>query len=335
MKRQKLLVALMALCCMGMSATPAYAAKYSKAESREVRRFQRNYRALSKTRYTRDDIYTVEPNFSIPFSAGELDPDYISASMDYVNYYRSLVGLPREANYDNDNRNAQIGAVALAAVSAKQNLNVHGLLGYFRPNFMSEDSWDTAEISTLGNVNFLESNKGTTAGEVVTDLLRDKNNLSGFGNVGHRSLILSTRATRMGIGAAYGEISNTLYSVENGIFSDDILRTPVKDEVLYPAKKVFPYELATGKTPWSYSTTKSITGRPKVYITDLTKNKKKRYAARDILNFGKAFYGDGYSTTITYQPGKIKLVNTHKYKVEIGKHCTYTFRFFREKGKLK
>lgn len=38
------------------------------------------------------------------------------------------------------------------------------------------------------------------------------------------------------------------------------------------------------------------------------------------------FYGEWYTTTITYRLGKIKLVNTHKYKVEISKHYTYMFR---------
>ena len=87
------------------------------------------------------------------------------------------------------------------------------------------------------------------------------------------------------------------------------------------------------QTPWSFSTTKKITGTPKIYITDMTT--KKRYRATQVRNFGTTFYGDGYTTTITYQPGKTKLINTHKYKVKIGKYYTYTFRFFRQKGHLK
>jgi hypothetical protein len=126
--------------------------------------------------------------------------------------------------------------------------------------------------------------------------------------------------------------TDMLYSVEYGLFADDILRAPVKSRIVYPAAKVFPYELVGKYTPWSYSTTKQISSKPKIYITDLTKNKKKRYRATQVRNFKTLFYGEGYATTITYRPGKVKLVNTHKYKVQIGKYYTYTFRFFRQKG---
>lgn len=253
--------------------------------------------------------------------------------MDYVNYYRALAGLPTELNHAEDNSAAQLGATALAAVNARQDLKVHGLLGYTRPYYFSEQDWNIAENSTLGNINFLESNNGATAGEIVTDLIREDNNIVGKGNIGHRTLILSARATRMGVGAAYGRNSNVLYSVQNGWFADDILRQPVVNTMVYPARRVFPYELVGKKTPWSFSTTKRIMGTPKIYITDITA--KRRYRTTQVRNFGKAFYGDGYATTITYQPGKTKLINTHKYKVKIGKYYTYTFRFFRQNSKLK
>lgn len=214
-----------------------------------------------------------------------------------------------------------------------QNLRAHGLQGYAKSNYISDSDWDTAENSTLGNINFLESSNGASAGEIVTDLVREDNNIAGSGNIGHRGLILSTRATRMGIGAAYGTENNVLYSVEHGLFADDILRQPVKNRIVYPAVGVFPYELVGGKTPWSYSTTERFSGQPKIYITDLTTKKKRR--ATQVRNFGTAFYGDGYTTTITYHPGKTKLVNTHKYRVQIGKYYSYSFRFFRQKSTLK
>lgn len=251
--------------------------------------------------------------------------------MDYVNYYRDLMGLPSEANPDDANRSAQIGAASLAAVNASASLQAHGLINYLRPNYISENDWAIAENATLGNINFLADAHSASAGEIVTDLMREDNNIAGAGNIGHRAIILSTRATRMGIGAAYGMSTDMLYSVEYGLFADDILRAPVKSRIVYPAAKVFPYELVGKDTPWSYSTTKRISSKPKIYITDLTKNKKKRYRATQVRNFKTLFYGEGYTTTITYRPGKVKLVNTHKYKVQIGKYYTYTFRFFRQK----
>ena len=313
--------------------TPVMAAKYSTSESKKVRTFQKSYHRLSQKNYDQTTLFTVQPNFGIPFSAGVLDPDYIKTSMAYVNYYRSLVGLPDDANYANDNVNAQLGAAALASVNAEQNLRAHGLQGYVKPGYISDTDWDTAENTTLGNINFSESTSGTTAGEIVTDLIREDNNIAGNGNIGHRGMILSTRATRMGIGAAYGTENNVLYSVEHGLFADDILRQPVKSRIVYPAAGVFPYELVGGKTPWSYSTTERISGQPKIYITDLTTKKKRQ--ATQVRNFGTTFYGDGYTTTITYRPGKTKLINTHKYRVQIGKHYSYSFRFFRQNSTLK
>lgn len=336
MKVKQTLLLTVAALAIGLSAgTPVQAARYSKSEARVVRKFQRRYRELSQVKYNESNIYLQRPYFNTPFFAGTLDPSYIPASMDYINYYRSLVGLPEEANNESDNINAQIGAAALASVNAAPNLQAHGLLNYTKPDYISDADWDTAENSTLGNLNFLEDGSAT-AGEIVTDLLREDNNIAGKGNIGHRALILSTRATRMGIGAAYGRINNILYSVENGLFADDILRTPVKNRIVYPANRLFPYELVGKNTPWSYSTTSRITGKPKIYITDLSLKKKRRYRATQVKNFDTMFYGEGYTTTITYRPSKkTKVVNTHKYRVQIGKHYTYTFRFFRQNGKLK
>lgn len=333
MKKNNLLVITIAIfSCFLLNSKTAYAAKYTKSENKQVKYFQSQYRKLSKTKYNRNNIYQQAPNFANPFSPGILNSAYIPDTMGYINYYRNLFSLPSEANHDEDNRSAQIGAAALASVNADANLKAHGLLNYIKPNYISDADWDTAESSTLGNINFLDDARSATAGEIVTDLIREDNNLAGAGNIGHRAIILSTRATRMGIGAAYSPNTDMLYSVEYGLFADDILRAPVKNQVVYPANKVFPYELVGKNTPWSYSTTKRFSSVPKIYITDLTQNKKKRYLATKVRNFKTMFYGEGYTTTVTYRPGKVKLVNTHKYKVEIGKHYTYTFRFFRQKG---
>ena len=331
-KHKMLLALLLAAALISLNVVPASAAKYSASEAKKVRKFQKEYRKLNKSKYDKNNLYDSAPNFGVPFNAGSLNSKYISATMDYINYYRHLVGLPSEANYYSDNTNAQLGADALASVNASQDLKVHGLLGYTRPSYFPESDWNTAELSTLGNVNFLDSTSPTSAGAIVTDLLRENNNIAGKGNIGHRALLLSARATHMGVGAAYGS-NNVLYSVENGWFADDILRTPVKKTVVYPAARVFPYELVGSKTPWSYSTAQRIVKTPKIYITDLTT--KKKHHATQVHNFGVAHYGDGYATTITYSPGKTKLVNMHKYRVKIGKYYTYTFRFFRQNGKLK
>lgn len=323
-----------AIFCISSFSVPATAASYSSSEAKKVKALQNTYHALSQKVYTTQNLYEEEPLFSDPFNPGKLTPAYITTSMQYVNYYRKLAGLPNDATNNEINKNAQIGASSLAAVNAKTSLDAHGLLGYKKPSYISDKDWDIAETATLGNINFLESDSGASAGEIVTDLVRDDNNIAGQGNTGHRALILSARATRMGIGAAYGRSNGKFYSVENGLFADDILRTPVKNTVTFPSSGVFPYELLGKDTPWSaYFADKHISRKPKIYITDLTT--KKKVKATEVRNFGTDYYGSGYSAAITFKPGKLKLINTHKYQVKITGVTTYSFRLFRQESTLK
>lgn len=58
--------------------------------------------------------------------------------------------------------------------------------------------------------------------------------------------------------------------------------------------------------------------------------------ATSVRNYGTDYYGDGYSAAITFKPSaSMKIVNTHKYKVQIGSIYTYSFRLFREESTLK
>lgn len=315
---------------------PVKAANYGNYEARYVRKYQAAYHKLDRTtNYDKTNLYSVQPSFAAPFNAGTLVTPYINTSMAFVNYYRSLFCLPSEKNLARDNLNAQYGAAALASVNAQTSLRAHGLIGYRRPNYISRNIWSAAEAATQGNINFLESSTGATAGEIVTDLLQDDNNISGSGNTGHRALLLSARATRMGIGAAYGKNNGKFYSVENGVFADDILRTPVKNVVSYPSNTVFPIELLDRDTPWSiYFANKHISRTPKVYIKDLTTGKK--YQARHVRNFGTDYFGDGYSAALSFMPpSSMKLVDTHKYQVQIPGIYTYSFRLFKQNGTLK
>lgn len=310
------------------------AASYSQTEAKKIKHFQAQYHKLNTNIYDSTSLYEIKPNFSFPFNSGVLKKEYIQTSIDFINYYRSLFNLPVEINPEKDNTNAQLGAAALASVNANTSLSAHGLLGYRRPNYFSKNDWMIAENSTLGNINFLESSNGSSAGEIVTDLLQDINNISGNCNTGHRALILSARATHIGIGAAYGKNNGKLYSVENGIFADDILRPVSINTVTYPSKGVFPYELLSAGTPWSvYFAKQHISRTPKIYTTDLTTGKK--YLATQVYNFGSDYFSSGYNSTITFMPNsKMKIVNTHKYRVQIGKIYNFSFKLFRQKGTL-
>lgn len=334
MKIRHLLFIFSAALAIGIIDYPqnANAAKYSKSEARSVKQFQATYHQLDQTNYDQSNLYLKKPNFAAPFSSGVLEPAYIKTSIAYINYYRSLFGLAPEANFDSINHDAQLGAAALASVNAKTSLQAHGLLGYKRPNYISKADWEKAENATLGNVNFLESTSGASAGEIVTDLLQDQNNLAGSGNTGHRALLLSARASRIGIGGAYGKNNGKFYSVENGIFADDILRPASKKIVSYPSNTVFPLELLGKDTPWSiYFANRHISRLPKITITDLTT--KKSYSARHVRNYGSDYFGQGYTAALSFTPPRrMRLVNTHKYQIKIGNIYRYSFRLFRQQN---
>lgn len=316
---------------MLLAANPVAAAKYSSSELKQVRSFQKAYKKLSKKTYTKKKLYVKAPNYASPFGAGVLPSSYLKDSLAYVNYYRKLVGLPSEKMHATDNRDAQIGAAVLGALNAKTSLSAHGLIGYRQPDYIDDDTWERAENSTFGNINFVETVSGISAGQNVTDLLLDQNNISGAGDTGHRALILSARATHIGFGAAYGRSNGKYYNVENAMFADDILRKAKKSVVAFPSTKVFPIELLGSDTPWSvYFAHKKITKRPKVYLYDLTA--KKKVKASQVRIYGTDYYGEGYTGAVTFYPGKLKLVNTHKYEVNIKGVYKYTFRLFRQKG---
>ncbi len=162
MKIKKALIAITTSVLLATSIAPTFsvnqsvqAANYSKSEAAQVRKFQTEYKQLNQQTYNQNNLYVKAPNFADPFDPGQLDADYIQTSMDYVNYYRALAGLPNEANNKTINDDAQIGAGVLAAVNAKTSLRAHGLLGYKKPKYISNKDWNTAKSATLGNINFL------------------------------------------------------------------------------------------------------------------------------------------------------------------------------------
>ena len=144
MKKHNLLVAIVAVVeCIAFTAQPVQAAKYSKSEAKQVKYFQRKYKNLDKAQYNRNSIYQQTPNFANPFSPGVLNPAYISTTMDYVNYYRDLVGLPSELILMTLTV-APDRCCILAAVNASASLQAHGLINYLRPNYISENDWGIA-----------------------------------------------------------------------------------------------------------------------------------------------------------------------------------------------
>ncbi|MDO4912604.1 MAG: CAP domain-containing protein [Lactobacillus sp.] len=329
MKIRKLLIFPTALVILLTSSTSVFAASYSKSELSKVRYYQKLYQGLSKKAYNESNLYKSKPRLFAKFKVGSLSNAYITTSLGYLNYYRRIVGLPPEKTYSRINADAQAGASVLASLNADVSLSAHGLSAYKKPGYISNSIWRRASAVTFGNINFIEDDKAYSPEQNMTDLLKETANLAGKGNVGHRALILSSKATKMGFGAAYGT-NGTLYYVQNGVFANDIVRKPVKKIVTYPAGPVFPIEMLSDNTPWSVGfATRRLSKKPTVYISDLTDKVKKK--ALSVKVFDSYYFGYGYLSIVTfYNP--IKLINTHKYQVTISKVYNYKFRLFQQNG---
>lgn len=318
------IIAVSSLLLLAPSAT-VYGANFSSGETNQVQHYQKEYASLKKYTYNINNLYEVKPHLSKPFSAGKLKKQYISEQLDYINYYRSLFGLPAITTTAMANTNAQKTAAVMAAIDANPFINQHGLPSDTKPAYISKSLWKLAQdTSETSNLNFNVTDQ--SAGDVITDLLTDHYNLTGS-DTGHRAWLLSTRLSSTGIGAAYGN-NGYRYSVQKVLNIDDLFRTASQEAVPYPSSALFPIELTKGKNiAWSlYLSNKNYNSIPKVTITD--KDTGKSYKARNVKNYSSAGYGN-FKTVITYLPGKTPIVSGHQYQVKIGKLYKYTFKLYK------
>lgn len=309
----------------------AQAATFSSGEVTQVHHFQKEYANLSKKTYNQSNLYTDAPHLSQPFSAGKIQPDYIDSQLAYINYYRSLFGLPPISENKAANESAQKTASVMAAINANPFINQHGLPNEKKPAYINHSIWKLAQdTSETSNLNFNVSDQ--SAGDVITDLLTDHYNLTGS-DTGHRAWLLSTRLTSTGIGAAYGT-NGYRYSVQKVLNVDDLFQSASRPTVAYPSAGVFPVELTKGKNiAWSlYLSNKIFAGKPKVTITD--KDTKTSYSAKKVTNYSNAGYGN-FKTVITYSPGKTPIIAGHEYQVKVGNLYTYSFKLFKQNTDVK
>ncbi|APT18380.1 hypothetical protein FC62_GL000949 [Amylolactobacillus amylotrophicus DSM 20534] len=305
---------------------PVEAAVFTNQEKALIRQLQNDYAQLDKTPYNSQNLYSIEPSLLDPFNPGALTPAYITAQMAYINYYRYLFDLPSISSNEADNKSAQVTAAIMAAVNANPFVDQHGLENVTKPDFVSQEDWQTAQqVSAASNLNFNVYDE--SAGEVVKDFVTDSYNLTGA-DTGHRAWILSTRASQTGIGAAYGT-NGYRYSVQTAVFGNDIFRQPTKSSVPYPSSGVFPIELLQGENiAWSlYLSDQAVTGTPAITIKDLDTGQTVN--ATNVGNYSSSHYGN-FQTVITYYPGNINLVSGHAYQVNIQGILQYTFKLYNQ-----
>lgn len=302
------------------------AATFTNNEASLVQNLQNQYSSLNTTPYTINNLYRVAPHLTAPFSSGVLSQTYINEQLSWINYYRKLFDLPAITATPVLNKNAQTAASVMAAINANTFQSQHGLPNDIKPAYISNNDWNIAKDTTANsNLNFNVTNE--SAGNVVTDLITDSYNLTGQ-DTGHRAWLLSPWLSTTGIGAAYGT-NGYRYSVQRVINISDALNSPTQNTISYPSNGVFPIELLQGQNiAWSlYLTNRSITGTPKITITDLDTGQTS--SASNIRNYSSNYYGN-FSTILTYYPGDIKLISGHQYQVNIAGVYQYTFKLFNQ-----
>lgn len=295
---------------IGLMLVPQTAVSAAKSS---VARYQARYAKLNKRKVDAETLNTE----------GALSENYRLDQLAYINYYRSLFKLPPVKLKATDNRAAQTTAEVMAAICANPFVNQHGLPNRKRPQKISRANWKLAkEVSYISNLDFTSGE--ASAGDIITDMVTDKYNLTGA-DTGHRAWLLSPKLTTVGLGAAYGK-NDYRYSVIKVINGNDYYRRVKVKTVLYPSS-CFPVQLAKGRNIyWSiYLVNKRIKKLPTIYIYDLTTRKK--YKASRVSNHSRSWYGY-FRTIITYKPGKTPLKAGHHYKVVAKKLVTYKFVLF-------
>lgn len=302
-----------------------YAADLTPSESSTIIQLQKEYADLDKTPFNRSNIYLIKPRLKYKFNEGVLLPSYQSNQLAYINFYRRLFSLNPVSEDKPDSTNAQKTAAVLAALNANPLINQHNMPYEKRPKTIRKAIWNVARnTSNSANLNFNTADQ--SAGDVITDWLTDRYNLTGP-DTGHRAWLLSTRMTTTGLGAAYGQ-NGYRYSVQKVLNAKDVFRPASQKMVTYPNSSVFPIELLEGpKIAWSlYFSDQNIEGTPQITIID--KDTQKEYQAENIKNYRNSCYGN-FKTIITYFPGSTPLILGHEYKVVVKGVCTYSFKLFR------
>ena len=306
-----------------------YAADFSQEESQQVVDYQKQYQAIDKSTYSNQNMYDSTPTDT---DSGKLNSQYIKTSLDYINYYRKLAGLNAETTTDSANNDAQLAAWALAKVNYPVSKDAHGILNTQKPEGMTDSDWDKAQLASFGNITFTHNYDGSSNPETdVNSPFLDNNNIDGTALTGHRDLLLSARASRIGFGAAIGT-NKIKYTVQNGVFADDLLKSNIWADVSFPSKELYPIELLQHEnTPWSiYLGNTEVVGTPVITITD--KDTGKTYTATNVKNLGRFNWAYGYKTTIDYMPTGVELVLGHEYLVKVGNVYSYSFKLFSQLG---
>ncbi|WEV70992.1 hypothetical protein OZY43_00715 [Lactobacillus sp. ESL0785] len=144
---RKLLIALASVPLVFSISSPV-AADFTPDETTKVEHFQHKYAALNKMPFSLNNLYATKPSFNRKFKEGILAPNYLSAQLNYINYYRSLFNLKPVVENPADNLKSQKTAAVLSTLNANPLINQHGLPYEKRPKDITRATWKVAQTTS-------------------------------------------------------------------------------------------------------------------------------------------------------------------------------------------
>ncbi|VDG24684.1 CAP domain-containing protein [Lactiplantibacillus mudanjiangensis] len=249
-------------------------------------------------------MYAQKPIVKKKFRAGKLSSSYVNRTVNWINFYRNMVGLSNVTANSEWNTSAQYGAATLAA--ADKGLS-HGLVGIKRPSFISKANWKLGADATLQS-NLAEG--VTSPYDVVTGYLSDDGNQVSL-NPGHRMWLLGA-IDKVGVGQAGKYNDLRVFDVDNN------QATTTLKKLMFPRAGLMPYGLVKAGAPWAVSYPDDhyvgSTGiKPVISVYDNTAKKKVKVSH---IGTGDESYGY-YGTTVYFVPKKSQVKVNHSYTVKI------------------
>ncbi|MCH4008993.1 CAP domain-containing protein [Companilactobacillus sp.] len=309
---------------------------YTADEQAQIQAFQQKYAQLTDSDNSIYNLFQTEPNLTDPFDIGVLNPRVITRTVDWINYYRSLSGLPAIDNNANSNNLAQIASAVMAAAQSDPQKDQHGLKNTTQPDSVSALNWNKAVLGT--NESNLYFGYPTSLGSMIKALMLDNTNISGL-DAGHRAWFLSPYLSKVGVGLAIAQNGRHYESVLVNN-PPDANRTPSTQIINYPANGLFPVEELVGSqshpiVPWSISFAKGsnlVDDNTTITVTNLTNG--------TTGTVSPSYYGSqAYSETfLSFAPPTNVTINDHsEYKVTVSglksdsmTSYSYTFKTFSE-----
>ncbi|MHA8109936.1 CAP domain-containing protein [Lactobacillaceae bacterium Melli_B4] len=266
---------------------------YSASEIDQIKQYQQQASQINNSDKD-SDVYNTLPIYQNGFSIGELKPSFIDANVQWINLLRGMYGLSSVNDNPQWNIEAQYGATALASVD---NGLSHGLVGFTKPSFVSDDDWKRGAAATN------QSNLATSGSsyENIGIYINDPGNAE----PGHREWLLGG-INQVGIGQS-GKYNDLM------VFNtaDKNWATPEKD-IEFPKAGLFPYDLSYD-TYWSYSLSSGSFNNPTVTITDNTTGKN--VSVSDV-HVSSASYGH-FQNSLSFEPNTDDIQLNHSYNIMI------------------